>query len=106
MNNARFEQFSAAYRAGLLAAVSAPESGYHYGPDKVPEVADKMLAAIASKPMGVNYSGEGFKNACKALGIKSTRKAILEFLNSGPKQMPGDYWPNPGRPIMGKAVQS
>ena len=68
MNMERFKEFSAAYHAGLLAAVSAPE------------VANKMLDAIEHKPFGVNYTGDGFKRACKTLGIKNTRKAILEFI--------------------------
>lgn len=42
--------------------------------------ANKMLAGIASSPMGVNYGGNGFKNACKTLEIKNTRKAIFEYL--------------------------
>lgn len=84
MNLERFEAFSVAYRAGLVAAVSQPESGYYYGPEQAPAVADKMLAAIAAKPYGVNYGGDGFKRACKVLGIKNTRKAILEFIGVAP----------------------
>jgi hypothetical protein len=82
MNTERFEEFSKAYRSCLLAAVSDPASGYYYGPEQVPAVADKMLAAIASKPYGANYDGRGFKLTCKALGIKNTRKAILAFIGA------------------------
>ncbi len=76
----RFMKFGEAYRAGLTAAASAPANGYYYGPDKALEVANKMLTAIDAAPGHVNYAGQGFKNACKALGIKHTRKAILAYL--------------------------
>ncbi len=74
------EAYRLAYHAGLLSAVSQPDSGYYYGPTEAPAVADKMLRSIAATPMGVNYGGDGFKNACKALGIKHTRKAILAYI--------------------------
>ena len=86
MNADKFATFSAAYRSGLLAAVIAdadkPEEKRHYNwsADNVPIVADKMLKSIAEKPLGVNYDSNGFKRACKLLGIKPTRKAIFAYL--------------------------
>lgn len=41
-------------------------------------MAEKFTAGI---PAGTaSHDGEGIKRACKALGIKYTRKAICEFL--------------------------
>lgn len=81
MNTEHFEKFSKAYSEGLAAANKAePENYFYKSADEVAVVAARMLTAIGSKPYGVNYSGGGFKRACKALGIKNTRKAIFEYL--------------------------
>jgi hypothetical protein len=84
MKTEQFEQFSRAYTAGLLAAVQASPDEYMLSgrtPDEyASQVAAKMLAAIQANPKSVNYTGGGFKRACKTLGIKYTRKAIWEFL--------------------------
>ena len=80
MNPVKLACFSAAYRAGLLASVTAHPDTYLYGPASVEHVADRMLAAIGKSPMMVNYDGEGFRAACKALNIRYSRKAILDYL--------------------------
>lgn len=85
MNQEKFALFSAAYKKGLEEAVAAkPEAYFTQGatPEKYAEVVSaRMLASIGGgKHFGVNYEGGGFKRACKALGIKHTRKAILEYL--------------------------
>lgn len=85
MNAEKFERFSAAYLTGLHAAVLADPEAYGFA-DIVPHVADKMLTSMAENPMGVNYDGGGFKRACKALGIKHTRKAIFAYLEVPPKE--------------------
>lgn len=83
------ERFGAAYKAGLLAAVIADPDGYGdlAGTARGREteyaayVADRMLGRIAAgEHRSINYDSGGFKRACKALGIKCTRKAIFEFL--------------------------
>ena len=59
----------------------ANDPEYAYASLRVkPEVlAEKMADGI---PTGrANFHGTGIKRACKALGIKHTRKAITEFLN-------------------------
>ena len=90
MNAERFDQFSQAYRAGLRTAVTSNPDDYAIHDGEMAEeyaarVADKMLASIASNPRGVNYGGGGgFKLACRALGIKYTRKAIWEYLGVTP----------------------
>jgi hypothetical protein len=85
----RFAAFSDAYRAGLEAAVRANPSDY--SPNMVASVMGDApffggVAGVHIKMMGAlctgsfNHDGQGFKNACKALGIKHTRNAILAFL--------------------------
>jgi hypothetical protein len=81
----RFEAFSEAFRAGLLAAVQAHPEQYVLPrggtvEDNVLQHADRILVHIAEDPMGVNYNGGGFRRACKTLGIKPTRTAILAYL--------------------------
>jgi hypothetical protein len=85
----RFSAFSTAYRIGLTAAVVANPDDYtpnmvasvtggsvSFG--GVPAVHAKMMEAL--KTGSFNHDGKGFKNACKAVGIKHTRRAILGFL--------------------------
>jgi len=74
------EAFKKAYTDGLIQAVREHPAEYGFTADKAPEVASKMLAAIEKNPRAVNYAGHGFRNACKALRIKPTRKAIFEFI--------------------------
>lgn len=84
MNQEKFATFSAAYRAGLEAAVTANPDDYlrdGASPSHYAEVVSKrMLACITDKPLGVNYDGGGFRRACKTVGIKHTRKAIFAYL--------------------------
>ena len=80
MNQDKFESFSKAYREKLVEVVAAKPDQFFYTPAEASIVADKMLKAISEEPLMVNYNGEGFKRACKALGIKNTRKAIFEYL--------------------------
>ena len=46
----------------------------------VNEVAAKMLIAVQDNTF--NHDGRAMKATCKALGIKHTRKAILEYVRS------------------------
>jgi hypothetical protein len=89
VNAERFQRFATAYRHGLLEAVTASyersqNHAYDYGPDQVPTVATKILTEI-EKVGGidsVNIESAGFRRACKALGIKHSRKAITAFLET------------------------
>jgi len=81
MNPSKFAEFSEAYRASLTEAVEYQPHLYAYGPDKVPEVANKMLKAISENPRSVTYTNSpGFKLTCGKLGIKYTVKSIMEYL--------------------------
>ena len=80
LNPKRYQQFGHAYLDGLTLAHRTHPEDYGFPAAEVPIVVNRMLNVIASKPMGVNYDGQGLKNTCKMLGIKHTRKAILAFL--------------------------
>lgn len=86
MNSDKFKTFGEAYKKGLLAAVEADnekpiaDRQYELLPHNVLAVATRMLAAIAERPLAVNYNGDGFRRTCRLLGIKPTRKAIFEYL--------------------------
>lgn len=85
MNTDKFAIFSQAYKTGLIAAVTKEPELYLLPKNMTAEegalvTANKMLSAIADRPMMVNYDSKGMKLACKALGIKNTRKAIFEYL--------------------------
>jgi hypothetical protein len=89
MNPEAFDRFSRAYRAGLRTAVTSNPADYAIHDGEAAEeyaarCADKMLQAISDNPSSVNYDGDGFKRACRALGIKYTRKAIWEYLQVTP----------------------
>jgi len=72
------DTFMVAYRAGLAKAVAEHPDEYGMRPEAVPHVADKMQVAIERGTF--NHDGRGFRNACKALGIPHTRKAIVAFV--------------------------
>lgn len=81
MNEAKFAEFSEAYRAGLAEAVEMFPHEYAFPLEKAPEVADKILRKIRENPKGVTYTNSiGFKKACSKLGIKYTVKSIFTFL--------------------------
>ena len=77
VNAERFARFAVAYREGLRTAVETRPEDYGYRPEYAGQVADRILATMSSQGIRmVNMDGEGFRLACKALGIKHTRKAI------------------------------
>lgn len=81
MNNV--DRFFVVYREELLRIVSAPDrGGYAYGPESVERVAAKMQAAAISGAF--NHDGAAFRAACRRLGIKHTRTAILAYCRSAP----------------------
>lgn len=85
MNQDKFKEFSEAYREGLEKAVlSHPEDYFTQGatPAQYADIVSKrMMGNIAAgKHYSNNYDSPGFRNACKKVGIKHTRKAIFEYL--------------------------
>lgn len=86
MNQKKLKAFAAAYLTGLAAAVKADQSkpeesrDYTYGPEEVPKVVERMLRAIETNPLMVNYDSSGIRRTCTILGIPGTRKAILKYL--------------------------
>ena len=85
MNAERFALFSAAYHEGLRAAVEANPEDYDYGPEGAPVVVARIMATISAQGINaVSVLGGGFRRACKALGIKHTRKAIVAYLDGAP----------------------
>lgn len=88
MNQDRFKTFSEAYRQGLEAALTAnPEDYFMQGASAkmyAEVVSARMMGNIAAgNHMTNNYNSAGFRNACKTVGIKHTRKAILAYLEIG-----------------------
>ena len=80
MSEEKLNQFMAIYTPALKEAVIKYPEEYYWSVDKVPEVAEKMRAAIMRG--SYDKDGRAFPVACKALGIKHTYKAITEYLNS------------------------
>ena len=86
VNAEKLKVWGEAYLRGLTEAVErdalrpAEERVYGYDVKDVPHVASLMIAAIADHPDRVNYAGDGFRATCKILGIKATRRSVLEFL--------------------------
>lgn len=78
MNQAKLDQFMAVYTPALEKAVTEHPDEYPWPVENVPVVAARMRAAIEKGTY--NHSGRAFQGACKALGIKHTRKAIAAFL--------------------------
>lgn len=75
------ETFLAVYARKLRAAVDADPTRYAYGVEMIPQVVEKVRAALASG----SYSKEGsaFRAACKELGIRPhTYKAINRFITN------------------------
>lgn len=84
MNQEKFKTFSEVYAESLLKAMFENPDKYGVSQPNITKgacfIAEKMLQAIKDDPKMVNYTGDGFKKACKTLGIKQTRKAIFEYL--------------------------
>lgn len=85
MNQEKFKVFSEAYRAGLEDAVSANPQDYFMQGATAAQFAEvvskRMMDNIAAgKHLSNNYDSPGFRRACKKVGIKHTRKAILGYL--------------------------
>ncbi len=82
MNKIKFQEFSKAYRAGLAKAVEMFPEKFILPKTElaVSAHAERILKEIEKNPYGVIYDSIGFKMTCSMLGIKHTRKAILEYI--------------------------
>lgn len=75
-------KFQEAYEKGLAEAIRLYPQNYCWADTSeamITKVAGKMFDAMDRGTF--NHDSKGFKIACKKLGIKSTRKAILEYWN-------------------------
>jgi hypothetical protein len=72
--------FMATYTPCLREAVTFHPGDYAYPVEKVAEVAGRVRIAVDSG--NYDHKGRAFRMTCGILGIKHTRKAIAEFLNS------------------------
>lgn len=81
-DNAKLAKWHSEYTKALEAVWM--DDDYSYARQRgmtAKDMAAKMLAAILSNGIkSVNIDGKGFKGAAKALGIKNTYKAWVEFL--------------------------
>lgn len=75
------DRFMAEYEPALYNAVRKHPEEYGFPLESVPIVAARMRTAFERG--SYNHEGSGIKAACKALGIKHTRKAIEGFLTTG-----------------------
>lgn len=72
------ERFEAIYRDELEAAVRDHPEEYTWPIERVPSVAQKMIAAIRNNTY--NKDGRAIKATCKRLGVKHTYTAIAAYL--------------------------
>lgn len=71
--------FMDVYLPALVDAVRNHPSEYAFPESEAPIVAERMRAAFERG--SYNHDGRAIKAACKALGIKHTRKSIEEFIS-------------------------
>jgi hypothetical protein len=71
------EQFRALYQATLLEHVTRNPRYWGYGPDRVPAVAQSMVAALCTETAHVSVLVE---QTARTLGIPPTATAIREAL--------------------------
>lgn len=83
VNIGKLDAFMQQYAQALHKAVTEHNAEYGYPVEHVPAVVAKMKAAIVLG--SYSHDGRGFKGACKALGIKHTRKAIEEYIERTPE---------------------
>ena len=75
----RLEKFMEAYSAGLRKAIEDHPDDYPWTTTiPVETVLDRMRQAIRAGSF--NHDGHGFKNACKILCIKHTRKSVINYI--------------------------
>jgi hypothetical protein len=79
MSEDRLRAFMAAYGTALEKAVTEHPDEYGYPVSGVPAVVNRMRRAL--EVGSYNHAGRGFAGACRALGLKHTRRAIENFLH-------------------------
>jgi len=72
--------FSETYLAALADSVRDYQSEYGWPVTQVPVVHAKMMVAVERGTFC--HDSRAFKLTCKRLGIKNTRKAMLEFYHT------------------------
>lgn len=72
------QAFMEVYGPALLYAVQTDPDEYAFPEADVPKVVDRMRQAFERG--SYNHDGRAIKAACRALGIKHTRKAIEAFI--------------------------
>lgn len=73
------DAFMAAYGPALAKARSEHPDEYAWPESLLPTVLERMRAALVRGSF--NHDGYAMKGACKTLGIKHTRKAIVAYLS-------------------------
>lgn len=74
------ELFSSTYLRHMQEHAKTHPEYYHYGPEEVPVVHAKMMAALERG--SANKDSEAIKATCKEMGIKHTYRAIRDYLSS------------------------
>lgn len=74
----RLDEWMAAYEKHLADCVREMPDLYGYGINRVPEVAERMRAAIQARSFSKDSAAIG--RTCKQFGIKNTYRAIDAFL--------------------------
>ena len=72
------ERFIGAYRKALTSLVERSPDEVGWPAYELPAVLARMERAF--REGSFNHDSTGIRMACRALGIKTTRKAILEFM--------------------------
>lgn len=72
------DRFMAAYEPALYEALAKYPNEFVYGSLAVPDFLPRWRAALAAG--NFHHVGRAMQGACKRLGIKYTRKAIMQFL--------------------------
>lgn len=82
LKHAKLEQLKAAITAALAAIVAEKPGTYAWPASELPQVTQRMCAAIDKYKGvgGINIDGPAFRRAAKELGIKNTYKAWKEWL--------------------------
>lgn len=82
------DTFMNAYRDALVARIGKHPEDYFYGIDRVPELITQFrplfeAAALASSRSWPVNKGPALDDACRALGIRNTWKAVSAFIRGG-----------------------
>lgn len=73
------QDFAREYEKALSAAVTKKPGDYAYGPERVPDVAKKMIDAYK---IGMASASSAMRTAARKCGIAPTLSAVRALLNS------------------------